>query len=542
MITLFTGGKIYRGGGTFAEAFVVRDGRIIAVGSDEQMRSDYRWAERQELGGAFVMAGFNDSHMHALSYGALLSRLDLSGRTGSLEEVLEAVAEAAGKAGSGDWVIGRGWNEDYFADARRFPTRHDLDQVSRTVPVQITRACGHVAVCNSRALRLAGIGPDTPDPDGGRILRDDDGEPNGVLCENAIGLLQRAQPQPDEQHMKRYLRRACRALVSKGVTSIQSDDFSAFPTLPFEPVLRAWSELETEGRLPLKVYEQAYLPDLEALERFLATGLRTGAGSARFRIGPLKLLCDGSLGARTALLTRPYADKPDERGVAIYTQPRLDALVRRAHEAGMQIAIHAIGDGALDQVLTAYARAQERMPRQDTRHGVVHCQITRPDQLAEMEKQGLHAYIQPVFLDYDTMIVTPRAGEELAASSYAFRTLWKGCHASGGSDCPVERPDPLAGVQCAVTRAPVNAPHAVYRPEEAMTVAEALDCYTIGGAHASFEEMTKGRIEPGYAADFVVLESDPFGMYLPRLADIRVEQTWVDGVKVYDWNKEVEEE
>ncbi len=542
MITLFTGGTVYRGAGQFAEAFVVQDGRIIAVGTAEALGSDYRWAARQDLGGAFVMAGFNDSHMHALGYGALLSRLDLSGRTGSLEDVLEAVADAARRAGPGDWIVGRGWNEDYFADARRFPDRRDLDQISRTAPIQITRACGHVASCNSRALRLAGIDRDTPDPDGGRILRDENGEPTGVLCENAIGLVSRAQPQPDEQHMKRFLRRACRELVKKGITSIQTDDFSAFPSLPFEPVLRAWSELEAEGELPVKVYEQAYLPDLEALERFLATGLRTGAGSPRFRIGPLKLLCDGSLGARTASLSRPYADQPDTRGVPIYTQPRLDVLVRRAHEAGMQIAIHAIGDGALDQVLAAYARAQERSPRQDARHGVVHCQITRPGQLEEMARLGLHAYIQPVFLDYDTMIVTTRVGEELAASSYAFHTLFETCHASGGSDCPVERPDPLAGVQCAVTRAPVNAPHAVYRPEEALSIAEALDSFTIESAHASFEEKTKGRVEPGYAADFVILESNPFEMYLPRLADIRVEQTWVDGVKVYDCNEGEEEE
>lgn len=541
MIQLFHNGTVYTGRGEFCEAFAVENGRFLAAGKFDALSASYPNARRRDLRGAFVCAGFHDSHMHMLGFGALLSRVNLSAHTSALSDVLAAARNGLKNVFSGEWLIGRGWNDDYFQDEKRFPNRRDLDRVSRDVPIQLTRACGHVCAVNSKALKIAGIDRNTPNPEGGVIDRDEHGEPTGVLRENAIGLISAVQPLPDYKRVKFYLQKAARTLNAMGITAVQSDDFCAFPTLAFEAVLRAFSEMESEGSLSVRVYEQANLPTADHLEQFLATGLRTGAGDDRFRIGPVKLLADGSLGAHTAYLAKPYADQPDNRGVPIYSQHRLDTLVAMAHESGMQIAVHAIGDAALDQVLNAVDRAQRKHPRPDARHGIVHAQITRPDQLERMHALHMHAYVQPIFLDYDAGIVKARVGKELADSSYAFGTLTRTCQASFGSDCPVEWPNPLRGIQCAVTRAPINAPHMQYRPEESVSVAEAIDAFTIHSAYACFAEERQGRIAPGMVADFVLLESDPFKTYPSRVADIRVLETWVGGERVFDSSVQGEE-
>lgn len=534
MVQLFLGGTVYAGEGAFCEAFAVENGKFIAAGSAAELAQAYPQAEKVDLRGTFACPGFHDSHMHMLGLGALLSIVDLSKHTTSLAGVLSAMQAGLPSVYGDDWLLGRGWNDDYFQDEKRFPTKHDLDMISVDVPIQITRACGHVCTVNSKALKLAGITKDTPDPDGGAIDRDANGEPTGVLRENAIELVSAVQPLPDYKKVKMFLTKAAKELNKLGITAVQSDDFCTFSALAFEAVLRAYSEMESEGSLTVRVYEQANLPTIDHLEKFLATGLRTGAGCDRFRIGPVKLLADGSLGAHTAALAKPYADLPETAGIPIYTQHRLDSIIGLAHENGMQIAVHAIGDAAMDQVLNAVEKAQAKNPRPDARHGIVHAQITRPDQLERMEKMGMHTYVQPIFLDYDTRIVEPRVGKELAASSYAFGTLFHTCRASFGSDCPVEGANPLRGIQCAVTRAPINAPHMQYRPEEALSVAQAIDGFTSHSAYSCFAEDKMGRIAPGMVADFVVLESDPFQTYPSRIADIRVKETWVGGEKVYD--------
>ena len=230
-----------------------------------------------------------------------------------------------------------------------------------------------------------------------------------------------------------------------------------------------------------------------------------------YATGPLKLLGDGALGARTALLSRPYADAPETRGLSVFTAEQFRALIGCAHAAGMQTAIHCIGDACLDLVLDAIEKAQAAHPRPDARHGIVHCQITRPEQLRRIAENRLHVYAQSIFLDYDIHIVQERAGKDLAQSSYSWKTLRNlGATVSNGSDCPVESPEVLAGIQCAVTRRDLKG-YGPYLPEEAFTVKEALDSFTQGGAYAGFEETVKGRIEPGHLADFTVL-----GAFRPR--------------------------
>ena len=341
-----------------------------------------------------------------------------------------------------------------------------------------------------------------------------------------------AVPVPGKDELKTMLRQACAVLNAHGITGCGSDDYCVFLELPWQEINRAFLELEAEGGLTVRVQEQANLTTPEALREYIAADESLKNGNL-FHAGPLKLLGDGALGARTAYLSRPYADDPQTRGLSVFTPQEFDELIGIAHAAGMQVAVHCIGDGCLDLVLNSLDKAQAAHPRTGCRHGIVHCQITRPDQLERMAKAGLHIYAQSIFLDYDIHIVEQRVGAELAASSYSWKTLLDmGCTVRNGSDCPVEAPDVLAGIQCAVTRRDLKG-SGPYLEQEAFTVQQALDSFTKAGAYACFEEERRGRIASGMLADFVVLGADPFAVEPSALHSIPVLETWLGGVQVF---------
>ena len=535
MRTIYTNAAVYTGGPQRARAFVVEDGRFTYAGSEAGALALRGPGDRLvDLGGQFVCSGFNDSHMHLLEYGYILQMPPLAQHSGSLAGMLECMRSflAAHPRADGAWLVGRGWNQDLFADTRRMPDRYDLDQVSTEIPVCAVRACGHCLVVNSRALALLGVTGATPQPAGGRIgMRD--GVPDGRFFDNAMDPVYAAIPAPDKAGLKAMLRAACRALNARGVTSSQSDDYSVFRAVAPAVVDEAYRELAAEGALTVRVNEQCNFATLDELRAFAEGGGRTGQGDSLYRTGPVKIIGDGALGARTALLSRPYADAPGVTGLPLYSRETLAAMIGYAHAHGLQTATHAIGDACLDWVLDALEAAMAAHPRPDCRHGIVHCQITRPDQLERIARLGLHVYAQSIFLDYDIQIVEARVGPELAASSYSWKTLLeRGVTVSNGSDCPVEQPDVLAGIQCAVTRRTL-AGRGPYLLQQAFTLAEALDSYTIAGARASFEEGCKGRIAPGYLADFVVLGQDPFAAAPEALHSIPVRATYLGGRQVY---------
>lgn len=536
MRTIYTNGAVYTGNLPLCQAFVVEDGVFIKVGTNEEaLALKEQGDEAVDLEGSFVCAGFNDSHMHLLNYGNALGMADLSLHTSSLAQMKdymkEFIRERSPKPGA--WVKGRGWNHDYFSDERRFPDRHDLDQISTDHPICLTRTCGHACVINTKALELIGVTKDTPQVEGGRFELDQAGEPNGIFRENAMDLVYDSLPQPSKEDIKEMIVSASKELNRFGVTSSQTDDFLAFSNVAYESVIEAYRELESEGKMTVRVCQQSQFTSLSGLKDFLEKGYNTGWGSSWFRIGPLKMLGDGSLGARSAYLSQPYSDDPSTRGIPIFTRNQFEEMVCFANSHGMQVAIHAIGDGILDDILAAYQKALKECPRENHRHGVVHCQITRPEQLEAFGRMSLHAYIQSIFLDYDIHIVEERVGKERASTSYNFKTLYNITHASNGSDCPVELPDALKGIQCAVTRTTVKDHTGPYLPSQAMTVQEALDSYTAEGAYASFEEHVKGRIAPGMMADFVILSSSPFDTPAGQLAQIEVKATYVDGIQRY---------
>ena len=530
MKTAYFGGIVYTGSLPLQQAFIVENGKFTAVGSDQEILA--MEAEQViDLKGSFVCAGFNDSHMHLLNLGQALSVAPLHFYTQSLESMLLCLQQM--QPGRGGWILGRGWNQDFFADVRRMPNRWDLDKVSQEFPVCAIRVCGHAMVINSKALEILGITKDTPQIPGGEIVMED-GVPTGILFDNAMDLVYAAVPAPGKEDIKAMLRAGCQALNSYGITSCQSDDYCVFQNTPWQVINEAYQEMEDAGELTVRVYEQANFTNLVSLSAFVEQGNVTGVGSDFFRIGPLKMLGDGALGARTAYLTKPYADDSTTRGLSVFTAEVFDEMIGYANEQGMQVAVHCIGDACLDLVLNSIEKSLAAHPRPDHRHGIVHCQITRPDQLQKIADLGLHVYAQSIFLDYDLHIVKDRVGEDLAISSYSWKTLMrKGAIVSNGSDCPVELPNVMGGIQCAVTRQDLKG-SAPYLPQEAFTVQEALDSFTIAGAKASFEEAIKGQIVPGMLADFVILGQNPFTTNPSKLKDSPILSTYLGGKLVYE--------
>lgn len=337
--------------------------------------------------------------------------------------------------------------------------------------------------------------------------------------------------QPTVEDIKEYILLGQTMLNSYGITSIQSDDLLSV-SRDYTDVLTAFEQLRQENKLTIRVYEQAQLPNLETLKEFIEKGYKTGYGDEWFKIGPLKMLGDGSLGARTAFLSKPYNDDASTSGIPIFSSHEIKKMFDYANRNEMQIAIHAIGDGILDWVIEGYEYALNKYPRQDHRHGIVHCQITREDQLKKYQELNLHAYIQSVFLDYDNHIINQRVDPVIAKTSYNYKTLLNITTISNGSDCPVENPDVLKGIQLAVTRTSLDGT-GPYLIEQALTRQEAIESYTSGGAYASFEETVKGKLEVGKYCDFVVLSDNILTIDVEKIKDIKVIATYVAGQLVY---------
>ena len=535
MKTIYYNGEVYTGEMPLVQAFATEDNKFIFAGSNEDALAIMQKGDTKiDLAGRFVCAGFNDSHMHLLNYGQALNMAPLNEHTSSLEDMLNCLKDfiAVNPGIRGSWVMGRGWNQDYFSDVNRMPNRWDLDKVSTQLPICAVRACGHALVLNSKAIEMVGITADTPQPDGGQIVMEN-GQPNGVFFDNAMDDVYAAIPAPSKEELKNMIKLACKALNGYGVTSSQTDDYCVFRSVPWQTINEAYKELEESGELTVRVYQQANFTDVESLAQFVNEGNNTGVGTESYKIGPLKMLGDGALGARTAYLSRPYADDPSTCGIPVFSQKVFDEMISFANRNNMQVAVHTIGDACLDRVISAMEKALEENPREDHRHGIVHCQITRADQLEKMGKMKLHIYAQSIFLDYDINIVEQRVGKQLADTSYSWKTLLdNGATVSNGTDCPVELPFAMGGIQCAVTRKTLGGV-GPYLPQQAFTMQQALDSYTSWGAYASFEENIKGKIQPGMLADFVVLAENPFEAKAEKIKDITIYATYMNGKKVF---------
>lgn len=504
--------KIYVEKGVFAQALYAEDGIIRAVGTNEDILPLCGDAQVIDCGGKTVVPGFNDSHMHLLMVGIGMAQADITKATSAdhLVEIGKAFLESHPQARKRG-IQAVGWNQDLFVGDKRLPTRWDLDKISADIPIILERVCGHVVTVNSKVLELMGVTKDSPQFPGGTWEKDESGEPNGILTEltcyrgNAV-----FQPYSDEEYTQMFLMAAEHAL-SRGVTSVQSNDVGSAP-MPLDTVFRVIRNIYASNRCPLRYRHQMTFPSPEAFIQWAESDKKQYlCENDRLTLGPLKLYKDGSLGARTATMRQEYRDDPGNFGVEALSEAEMTAFCGLADKYDMQVVTHAIGDKAISDTVGNY-EAILRDGKNPLRHGLIHCQITDLPLLERIGRDDLQAMVQPVFLDYDMHAVLSRCGEALSSTSYAFASLKKlGAQLSFGTDSPVEDCDPFANLYTAVTRKDhTGAPEGGFFPQECVDIYDAVDAYTLGSAHAEFREQDKGRLKPGYLADFVVLDTDLF--------------------------------
>ncbi len=507
-----------------AEAMLVTGQKIAAVGTLAHVSAAApTGAERVDLAGRVVVPGFNDSHMHLLNWGLGRQGADLTSARSILELITLGRRLLEGGA-TPQVIIGRGWSDERFRNSD-LPTKEDLDQISTAVPVIFTRVCGHVCAVNSKTLKLAGIHSGTKDPAGGSIDRKPHtGEPTGILRETAMELVRPLLPTPTISDLKRILRQAAHSAALLGLTTVQSNDLTGRAGLNRE--LEAYRQLAADRELPIRINLQATAASLDDIHAYREAKEEYRDLGPYLSLGPVKLYADGSLGAKTAALSHPYADAPHTSGITLYEQGELDELVLAAARGNLQVAVHAIGDGALQMVLDSYAQAKQTIPGWKERPRVVHCQIAHLEQLQRMAKLGIIADIQPIFVPTDRHFVKNRIGKKAARNSYAWKTMTQlGVRTAGGSDCPVEDCNPLLGLWAAITRDG-------WHTEQCLTPQEALNLFTLGSAYATADELLKGSLSPGKLGDFVVLPEDPLTVDPQQLLNMKVEAAYVGGERV----------
>ncbi|HET7092559.1 MAG TPA: amidohydrolase, partial [Thermomicrobiales bacterium] len=480
-----------------------------------------------DLGGRPLLPGFNDNHTHPISFGQSLTTIDAKpDRIRTLAALQDAFRAAAARPanGAGEWLIARGY-DDSRLDIGRHPTRWELDEATAGRPALLVRTCGHLAVANSAALALAGVGAATADPVGGQIDRDAHGEPIGVLRETAKDAVQSLVPKPTRAQMKDFLRAAGDRFRRYGITSVGE------AAIKSSDELAAYQELAEAGELPMRVFTMMLIDD--TLDPLARLGMRTGFGDDWLRIGPAKLFQDGSGGGRTAAMFAEYRNDPGNRGITIYDQEGLNERFGRAHDADFQLCAHAIGDRAITMILDAYEHVLARRPKPDHRFRIEHCGLCTPGILDRMARLGVLAIPQPTFIyELGDSYIRNFTPAQLALSYPGRAWFDRGIVAAGSSDVPVVRCDPFVNLRSAVTRLTQDGQR--MGPEQGVTIDEALRMFTRNGAFASFEEARKGTITEGKLADLIVLSGDPRAIPAEDLTSLQTEMTVLDGQVVYE--------
>jgi predicted amidohydrolase YtcJ len=510
-----------------AQALAVRAGRIVALGDNADVDKLRGPATRVvDAKGRRVVPGLIDAHTHMSGGGFNLLALDLR-NTKTPAEFTRMVAEFARTRPPGVWLTDGAWDHEQWSPPR-LPTRELLDPATGDRPTCLSRQDGHMMVCNSLALKLAKITRESPDPAGGVIVRDEKGEPTGVLKDAAMDAISDARPQRTPEELLRSLRAAMKHAASVGVTSVQD--------LPGDPGdVAAWDALRRAGEMTLRV---TYRPSLSSWEK--ARDLRTSMKNDQwFRIGGVKGYADGSLGSTTALFFEPYSDEPGNRGVfASEAIPlsKMEERIRAADAAGLQVVVHAIGDRANAEILDLFERVARANGPRDRRWRIEHAQHLRPADVPRFARLGVVASMQPYHAIDDGRWAEKRIGRERCRTSYAFRSLLdSGARLAFGSDWDVAPLSPISGIDAAVTRRTIDGKNpAGWFPEQRISVAEALKAYTVDAAWSAFEENDKGTLAPGKLADFVVLSKDILSIPKNEIVDTAVDTTVVGGRVVFD--------
>jgi len=508
-----------------AEAMAVREGRIIAVGAEDELRARFPKSVNYDLKGRTVLPGIVDSHVHVCELGLDRLKADLTG-VASVAEMIDRLRARYPEPSPGEWLIGQGWDEGVWA-SRGYPDRAKLDEAFPDNPVALASLHGFAGFYNGAALTRAGVDRETADPEGGRILRRDDGAPTGVMLALGQGLVDRHIPQADIEALKNAILEGLWTLAAAGVTSVHEAGMDAAR-------VRAFRELAEAERLPIRVYGMLNGNDAALMDDWFARGPLID-GNAMFTVRAIKVFYDGSLGSRTALLAQPYADAPEEAAMVERISPEtLRQLAERAATLGFQMAVHAIGDEANDRAMTLFETVMDRHHISDHRWRVEHAQVVPPDFFRRAANLGVIASMQPSHAVGDSKWAEDRLGPERIARAYAWRDFLGGrAPLILNSDLPGEPWEPRHTLYFAVTRMNLDGqPPGGWRPEQSLTVAEALRAMTAAGAHAAFQEDAIGRLTPGLFADFIELDRDPRSVAPAALKDLRVERVWLAGEPV----------
>jgi predicted amidohydrolase YtcJ len=516
-----------------AQAVAVREGRIQAVGENAEILK-LKGPETQviDLGGKFLMPGFNDAHTHLSEGGFEALNVNLIG-VKSLEEFRERIRAKVESAAPGDWILGGGWDETLWP-VKVVPTRWDIDEVSGDHPVFVERVDGHIGAANTRALQLASITIASRDPKGGKIDRDSNGQPTGILRETARQAIREAIPEPTHDRRRQAMELALAEAARQGITSLQdnSKGWEDFQIL---------EEIEKDGKLTARVSE--WLPFDDSLDQLNARRSAHPSTDLMLHTGMLKGFMDGSLGSHTAALIEPYSDDPKNSGLPRYDAPKLNEMTKERLLAGYQIGFHAIGDKGAQMALEAFAEAEKAAREKkikaviggdDYRLRIEHSQVVTPLEIVKYRDLKIIASMQPCQLLTDMNWAESRLGAKRAAHSYAWAEFLKrGVVLAFGTDYPVEPLSPFRGLYAATTRKSEDGKKE-YFPDQKISMDQAIAAYTTGSAFAEFDEKQKGLIAPGMLADFVVLDRDVTAVAPAKLLQTRVLRTVVGGKTVYE--------
>lgn len=522
LLTLFYNAKIYQSGREDQTWLTFHNGNgfIIDVGKHNPPVDQFPEERRKDCDGRRILPGLHDSHLHVLKYGQTLTDLNVKD-CDSIEDFQKRISDYVELNPEKKWIVGRGWEQDRMG---RFPTKEDIDQICRAVPVFLNRICGHFAVVNSLALSIAGIKVDMVDPPGGIIEKypsnhNHAGEMTGLLIENAIDLIKPFVQQTHDEK-KKAIRDAIDSLLENGVTSAHACEDDCW---------KEYCSLSEEGFLPMRIFFSAYFYDRNQ-DNFPAYGEKHGTMLSCDRV---KLFVDGALGVSTAALSQPYCHSTCNKGILIYSEDNLRNLIHEATALGFRLEIHVIGDYAAELALNALETVKVSPEKRPI---FTHCQILRKDLLDRMKVNGIVANIQPQFLTTDARWLSQQLPSGLMQHAYAWKSLLdEGIPCAGGSDAPVEQPVALLGIYDAVFRK-VNSRDAantdVFRPDQCLSIEEAIDLYTKGGAFATMKEHELGQLLPGYQADLVILEKDICSSPADLL-QCKVLEVWVAGQRKF---------
>ena len=503
-------------GSKVIQAIAVEDGEIIDTGSNVKIKPlGRRGFEVYDLKKRCVIPGIIDSHLHLLVLGNLFRRVDLDG-VDSLDGVANILKKAVSKLKTGQWLQGRGWNKNLWGDD--FPDKYLLDAITKN-PVALYSKDGHLLWVNSATLKYCGIDGNTSDPPGGVIHRDADGNPTGILKENAVDLVSNKIPPQSYDEKKEAIIAAQKHLLKLGIVAVGDCDTQTSQISKF-------NELQVTGGLQMRIFKMIHPDDLGIAGKLK---LKTGMGSRRFRVGCLKLFADGALGSQTAYMFKPFNNSKGNSGVETLTEKEIEKYVSTAVRAGISVAVHAIGDKANYQVLKVLGKYAAAFSERGLRPRIEHAQILRRKEIPSLKKCGVIASVQPIHVTSDRDISDRYLGER-ARYAYPFRSLLRsGVELAFGSDAPIETANPMAGIHAAVTRKRPNETRGAWYPGEKITVRQALRAYTVGAARACCYNDLIGSITIGKRADFAVLSDDIFNTRVDDIRLIEVLATVVDG-------------